>query len=222
MESGSPRTRAGSGSRPESRSDVAAPRYDLRVKRVVPVVLPFLGVAAILLVMLWCRDGAGAGHPEPPAASSGVPSRPGEAFPLTVEYVYDGDTIRARMLTPNDVVRTDDSIRIRLIGVDTPEAAGAGRPRTECWADEARAHLAALLPEGSTVWAAVDRESWDHYARRLFHLWTEDGRSVADELVAAGDAEAISVWPNVGQDDRLRRAQGAAETSAAGRWGACR
>ncbi|MCW3492456.1 thermonuclease family protein [Microbacterium sp. SSM24] len=183
-----------------------------------------LGAAALIAVAIWVSQsidepGDAAPGPSATAAPDGpaAPERPAAAFPLTVLYVYDGDTIQARMQQPNDVVTTANPIRIRLIGVDTPE----GTPTTECWADEARAHLAQLLPEGSTVWAAPDRDTWDDYDRRLFNLWTENGAFVNLELVAAGDAEAIRVRPNVAFYDLLASAQAEAEASGAGRWGAC-
>nr|WP_240948885.1 thermonuclease family protein [Microbacterium sp. CFH 90308] len=152
---------------------------------------------------------------DPP--TTGIPSRPSDAFPLTVTYVYDGDTIEARVHSANGVVTSESPIRIRLIGVDTPE----GTPSPECWADEARTHLAQLLPEGSTVWAAPDVDTWDDYDRRLFYLWTDDGRFVNHELVAAGDAEAMRVWPNVEHEQLLADAHAQAEASGTGRWGAC-
>lgn len=154
-----------------------------------------------------------------PTSSSapGIPSRPPEAFPLTVGHVFDGDTIEARMRQPNDVVTTTEPIRIRLIGIDTPE----GTPSPECWADEARRHLAQLLPEGSTVWAAPDAEMRDDYDRLLLNLWTDEGVFVNHALIAAGDAEAIRVWPNVAFFDLLSAAQAEAEASGAGQWGAC-
>lgn len=156
--------------------------------------------------------------PSAPASPPGVPPRPDEAFALTVDYVYDGDTIRAQVQQPNEVVTTPSPIRIRIIGIDTPE----GTPEPECWADEARAHLVELLPEGATVWAAPDRDSWDRYNRRLFNLWTDDGRFVPYELVAAGDAEAIRIWPNVTHFELLAATQERAQAAGAGRWGACR
>lgn len=152
-----------------------------------------------------------------PASGAGIPSRPADAFPLTVVSVYDGDTIQARMHEPNDVVTTANPIRIRLIGIDAPE----GTPSPECWADNARAQLAALLPEGSTVWAAPDTDTWDDYDRRLFNLWTDDGRFVNLELVASGDAEVMRVWPNVAFDDLLVAAEEGAVASGAGQWGVC-
>lgn len=181
-----------------------------------------LSAAALIAVLIWVsltldEPGDAETAPVPSTSSDGAPPRPDDAFPLTVLYVYDGDTIQARMQQPNDVVTTSSPIRIRLIGVDTPE----GTPTAECWAEEARAHLAALLPEGSTVWAAPDSDTWDDYERRLFNLWTDDGTFVNLELVTAGDAEAIRVWPNVAFHDLLADEQARAEASGAGRWGAC-
>lgn len=192
------------------------------MRRVATAVVIIAIAAAVLAGVIWLSaatsDIGDATTPPPMAPSaSAIPARPPAAFALTVDYVFDGDTIEARMPQPNDIVTTTNPIRIRLIGIDTPE----GTPAAECWADEARLHLAQLLPEGSTVWAAPDADTWDAYGRRLFNLWTDDGTFVNHALVAAGDAEAIRVWPNVAYFDLLSDAQAEAEASAAGQWGAC-
>ncbi|MFD4960507.1 thermonuclease family protein [Microbacterium sp. NPDC058389] len=147
----------------------------------------------------------------PSATAAGIPSRPDDAVALTVTYVFDGDTIEGA--DPSTGERT----RVRLIGIDTPE----GTPTPECWADEARAHLAELLPEGATVWTAPDAEPRDRYDRSLRYLWTDDGRFVNYELVAAGDAAALRIAPNTAHAELFAAAQTEAEASRAGRWGAC-
>jgi endonuclease YncB( thermonuclease family) len=152
-----------------------------------------------------------------PAPASSVPPRPSNAFELTVEYVFDGDTIEARMSDANDVAGDADPVRVRLIGIDTPE----GTPSPECWADEARDHLRDLLPEGATVWAASDIEARDRFGRLLLYLWTDDGRFVNRELVAAGDAEALLVEPNSTHFALLSAAEASARSAGIGRWGAC-
>lgn len=134
-----------------------------------------------------------------------------------MEHVYDGDTIRAVAEKPNELIPTRDPVRVRLIGIDTPE----GTPTVECWAEEARDHLRELLPEGSTVWAAADREPRDRYDRALLYLWTDDGTFINQELVAAGDAVAIRVGRNDAHYELLVAAQRSAEDARAGRWGAC-
>jgi endonuclease YncB( thermonuclease family) len=183
-----------------------------------------IGVAAICVGAMWFlagRDYPDDADPTPmPTITTpigDIPDRPPDAFPLTVMYVYDGDTIKARVQEPNAIVTTSEPIRIRLIGIDTPEAT----PTKECWADEARDHLQQLLPIGSTVWAATDRDSWDDYKRRLFYLWTTDDRFVNYALVASGDAEAIRIWPNVAHYPLLQKAQDDAWSTRLGQWGSC-
>lgn len=163
---------------------------------------------------------AGGSAPPAPADPEGEiipPARPDDAFPMSVRYVYDGDTVSLQHDTPTDTVTTTNPIRVRLIGIDTPE----GSDPAECWSNEARAHLAAMLPEGATVWVGVDRDTWDDYKRRLFYLWADDGTFINHSLVAAGDAEAIRVWPNVARYDLFAQAQQQAQAAGAGQWGAC-
>ncbi|WP_375386571.1 thermonuclease family protein [uncultured Microbacterium sp.] len=187
-----------------------------RTASVATVVLVVAGIVA-LGVWLWPSIQHAIAPQNGGASAPKIPPRPADAFPLTVRYVYDGDTIQAEMQHPNAIVTTSGPIRIRLIGVNTPE----GTPTPECWADEARQHLSALLPEGSTVWAAPDRDTWDDYGRRLFNLWTADGRFVEHELVATGAAEAIRIRPNVAYYDLLTATQAAAQAESRGQWGAC-
>jgi len=178
---------------------------------VILVVLAGIGVAWST-GFPWTDPAPDAGDPGgPSAAAAGIPSPPEDAVSLIVTYVFDGDTIEAADPA------TDERTRVRLIGIDTPE----GTPAPECWADEARSHLAELLPEGATVWAAPDAEPFDRYDRSLLYLWTDDGRFVNYELVAAGDAEAMRIAPNTAHAELLGAAQSQAEASRAGRWGAC-
>ena len=136
---------------------------------------------------------------------------------MTVESVHDGDTIRAHVDAPNAVVTDLESTRVRLIGLDTPEIS----PAVECWGGEATASLTALLPPGSTVWAAADLEVLDQYGRHLLYLWTPDGRFVNAALVAQGDGAVMVFAPNTLHEQLFRSLE--AEASAAGRglWGAC-
>lgn len=136
---------------------------------------------------------------------------------MTVHHVVDGDTIRAVIGSPNEVVPTAESVPIRLIGVDAPEL----RPEPACGAIEATAHLARLLPVGATVWVGVDHETSDRYDRLLSYLWTADGRFVNHELVAAGDAEALVIPPNDAHHALLRAAEESARSARLGRWGSC-
>jgi micrococcal nuclease len=178
-----------------------------------------VGVAAALTWAM-LEGPMGEGRDAPSAATttdSGIPMRPADAFALIVTYVFDGDTIEARIARPNDIVPTTDPVRVRLIGVDTPE----DTPTPECWADQARTHLRTLLPAGASVWASPDEERRDRYDRVLLYLWTDDGRFVNHELVAAGDGEAIAVGRNDAHFALLTAAENAARAASAGHWGSC-
>lgn len=190
----------------------------MRAGRTTAVVLL---AGAALGVGAWLWPATAATAPPPPADRLALPERPPEAFALTVLAVYDGDTIQAQVRSTNEFVAPSALIRIRLIGIDTPEVAHVDSPTPECWADEAHAHLAQLLPEGSTVWGAPDRDEWDDYGRRLLHLWTDDGRFVQSELVAGGDAAALRIWPDVAFSDLLTSLQREAQAAGRGQWGAC-
>lgn len=146
-------------------------------------------------------------------STDGIPPRPDDAIAMTVVSVWDGDTLRA---VPDGEDATGE-VRVRLIGIDTPERT----PDEECWSLEARDALHELLPTGSTAWGAPDREPLDRYDRSLLYLWTDDGRFVSYELVAAGDAEAIRVRPNDTHFELLREAEGSARAAGVGRWSAC-
>lgn len=186
-------------------------------------------IAALVgLVWLWWASAPFAGQTGPDegpvsthAGSSpstlAVPDRPADAFPLRVEYVYDGDTLRAEPTSGDSPFPRGVALRVRLIGIDAPE----GTPVVECGADEARDRLRSLLPEGSTAWASADRDLRDRYDRALLYLWTDDGVFVNHALVAAGDAVAIRVGRNDAHAALLSRAAAAAEAEGRGQWGAC-
>ena len=108
-------------------------------------------------------------------------------------------------------------IRVRLIGIDAPEM----RPTPECYGPEATARLRELAEPGSRVWVAPDQDSWDRYQRRLFFVWTSDGRLLNYDLVAEGYADAIRIRPNVTYWPLLRQAAADAKAARQGLWAAC-
>ena len=150
-------------------------------------------------------------------AAGDIPGPPSGAVAMTVEYVHDGDTLFLRADSPNALVATTDDVKVRLLGIDTPEVGDSA----ECFGDQATEQLRALLPEGSLTWATADRDPTDRYGRSLFYLWTEDGRFVNYELVAGGAAESLNIAPNDAHYPLLRAAEDAAAAAGAGRWGAC-
>ena len=154
-------------------------------------------------------------NPIEPSAESGrvatpAITMPAEAVPATVNYVHDGDTLF--LTTPADA-----NLKVRLIGIDTPEVGD----NLECYGDEATELLRQLLPEGTPVYTSTDVEPLDQYGRALLYLFTTDGMSINLEMVARGAAEAVRIGANDAYWEQLSTAESIAVDSSAGRWGAC-
>ncbi|PIQ76307.1 hypothetical protein COV83_03630, partial [Candidatus Peregrinibacteria bacterium CG11_big_fil_rev_8_21_14_0_20_49_14] len=132
----------------------------------------------------------------------------GERVPARVVSVVDGDTI--------DIVLTDiehldripgalkrkwigvqnannPSIRVRLIGIDTPETVHPSKP-VQQFGKEASDFTKALL-EGKNITLEFDTELFDKYERVLAYVYTEDDKSVQAELLRHGLAYAYLRFP---------------------------
>jgi len=124
-----------------------------------------------------------------------------------VDRVIDGDTL--------DVVLGGDTIRVRLLNIDTPETKKRNTP-VECLGPEASEYLARLLPAGSAVTLSYDRERTDQYGRTLAAVITSDGENASVELAVRGLGSSVLFEPN----DRYHAdVVGAEATAARGRVG---
>ena len=162
---------------------------------------------AVLLVIL-AATLAGCGGFGRFAGSQAVP--PGQGV---VDRVVDGDTVVLRLGEAEEPVR--------LIGIDTPETVKPDTP-VQCFGPEASKHLKTLLPEGTTVSVARDREARDHFGRLLLYLWrSADRRFVNLDLVAGGYARPLSLAPNVTYRGDFAAAAAEARAAGLGLWSAC-
>lgn len=146
--------------------------------------------------------------------STSTLTRPIGATRSHVAYVHDGDTL---FLQPDGTHSRDDQIKVRLIGVDTPEIGD----NAECFGYEARDYLRSLLPEGAEVWVMPDREEFDRYGRSLLYVWTMDDRSVNLDLVQNGYATALNIAPSNTYWKQFEAAEDAAYNARVGLWTAC-
>lgn len=120
--------------------------------------------------------------------------------------VIDGDTV--------DVLAGTETMRVRLVGVDTPEMG-------DCGSDDATTHTARLV-EGQRVqlWrGGGETPDVDKYGRALRHITTSNTWLNA-ELVAEGHARAVEYQPhpNAGRFAALERE---AQRTNTGIWGDC-
>jgi len=148
--------------------------------------------------------------PAAPADSSAVEGIPSGATKATVNYVHDGDTLF--LDTPSD-----SNLKVRLLGVDTPEVGD----NLECYGNEARDYLRSVLREGSTVYVVADVSPLDQYGRSLLFVYTADGVLTNYELVAGGYAESVFIGDNRVFEREFEAAEDEAQAAGAGMWGRC-
>lgn len=88
-----------------------------------------------------------------------------ELYSASIQYVIDGDTV---------IVNKDgEEMKVRLIGVNTPESVSRTEENTE------EGYIASeftkgYLQEGQTVWLEYDIQRTDRYGRTLAYLWLTD------------------------------------------------
>lgn len=117
-----------------------------------------------------------------------------------VSSITDGDTLRC------------GELRVRLLGIDTPERSQGAL------GDSATAALERLAPVGSRVVLEYDREREDRYGRTLAYVYNEQGYFVNEQLVRGGYAVQLTYQPNDRHELVLDSAEADAQASGAGLW----
>ena len=112
-------------------------------------------------------------------------------IPARVLRVVDGDTVVVEIPAPRTGLARRETVR--LIGVDAPELARAGRPSDPGGPESALA--ARSLMEGRKVRLAFDRELRDRYGRVLAYLYAPDGACLNLRLIESGVARALLRYP---------------------------
>ena len=123
----------------------------------------------------------------------------------TIARVTDGDTVVLEGLG-----------RTRLIGIDTPEV----YPEAECFGRAAAARMEELVPRGTRVRYAFDRERRDRYGRALVFLYTGDAL-VNAALLREGFARPLRVPPNTSRAQEFERLARDARRDGRGLWSRC-
>lgn len=134
---------------------------------------------------------------------------------LRVNYTVDGDTFYAK----EDA--TGQSVKVRMIGVDTPEVSHQGET-AECYANESWTFTAREL-EGRLAWLTYDAECLDDYDRDLGYVIRDSTEAgfFNRRLARNGYADTLTIAPNDTFADLLADDVRAAQEADAGRWGAC-
>lgn len=105
-----------------------------------------------------------------------------ELVPCTVTRVVDGDTFHCSS--------GGEDLTIRLTGVDCAEMPSeAGQEATD--------FVKKILPRGASVELELDVQELDRYRRTLAYVWLADGRMLNVVLLEEGQANLMTVPPNI-------------------------
>jgi micrococcal nuclease len=170
----------------------------------------------LLLLAVGCSShGEPAWRPSPQveqAVLARSPAPPVDVREATVVRVVDGDTVIGRLAG-------QAAVRVRIIGVDTPETVKPDTP-VACFGTVASTYAKRLLT-GRTVRVAYEAgDSADKYGRQLWDVWLPDGRFLAGLLVADGLGRAYPFAPDVRFAPLLAQLQTEAKAAGRGLWGA--
>lgn len=129
---------------------------------------------------------------------------------VTVRYVIDGDTV--------DLA---DGRRIRLLGIDAPEA-GFQNKTAEPWSEESTSWLRDRI-EGRDVQLRIDSEEKDRYGRTLAWIFHSDGTLINQESLREGHAKLLADFGLPADlEPALREAESEARVQKRGLWGISR
>jgi micrococcal nuclease len=185
---------------------------------------PFLGKllagAAVVFVALslgfWL---GGRGDPHGANSKPAEPvATPADDGKQSASSRSSGPSVAVSRIVDGDTLDLADGSRVRLLQIDTPELHGG-----ECYADEASAQLASLLPTGTEVRIETDPylDKVDRYGRDLGYV-LKGTENINVTLVREG---AASVWFYGGTRGKyaseLEAAASEAHADGRGLWGAC-
>lgn len=134
----------------------------------------------------------------------------------TVVHVVDGDTLDANI----DGLGT---VRIRMLGVDTPEVVDPRKP-VQCFGKEASAFSKKTLSVGSRIRLLPDPEAdeRDTYGRLLRNVYLADGTDYNAYLVKQGYAHAYTYFPlTPSRKVQMIQLQREAKEAGRGLWAGC-
>lgn len=142
--------------------------------------------------------------------------------PVAVVRVVDGDTLRVRLGTGTEV-------KVRLIGVDSPEVhpgerlldqardLGTDQQALQKIGEQATARVQQLV-SGGQVWLEYDQDRQDRYGRTLAYVWLEGEVMLNERLLEEGLAIAFPVKPNLRHQHHFAEEAGLAREARRGLW----
>ena len=136
-----------------------------------------------------------------------------------VTRVVDGDTA--------DVQVDGQKVRVRFLGVDTPETVHPNKP-VQYYGKEASNFTKDYL-NGKQVWLEYDKSPTDRYNRHLAYIWTAKPKTINEStmrkdmfnarLLLGGYAKVMIIKPNKRYEELFKKFEAEAKNSRKGLWG---
>ncbi len=127
-----------------------------------------------------------------------------------VEHVVDGDTV--------DLDIDGKRVRVRLIGINTPETVDPRRP-VECFGKEASNKAKEIL---SGKWVSIEsdptQDTTDKYGRKLLYIYTSDGTLFNIQMIREGYAHEYTYRYPYKYQQEFKNAEHDARTEERGLW----
>jgi len=133
----------------------------------------------------------------------------GDSAVVQVVRVIDGDTIQVCCVF-------GDRVKVRYIGVDTPETHHPMRGVEPYGMEASEANR--KLVDGKTVRLVFDVQQLDKYGLTLAYVYLEDGTFVNAWLVKNGYAMVLTIPPNVKHEGLFLKLQREARETRRGLW----
>jgi micrococcal nuclease len=199
----------------------------------VPRIRFAVQLLAILLVLAGCQSmapptptaaAAPTATPTPTAAHATRTPRPADRPASTLRLAPTGPTQEAAVVRVVDgdtiIVRLgSQDMRLRYIGIDTPETVRPGHPVE--WLGPEASEANRRLVEGRTAVLEKDVSETDRFGRLLRYVWLRDDDDwlmVNHELVRLGYAQVTTIPPDVKYADLFLEAQREAREAGRGLW----
>jgi len=149
------------------------------------------------------------------------------SMPFSKKYDYN-DILVARAID-GDTIELQNGERVRLIGIDTPEAWYGPKLERDARRTKKDHHtimkmgkiatdFTKRLAAGKKVKLEFDAEKRDRYGRLLAYVYLPDGRMLNSELLREGYAQVYTFQPNVKYVDRFLELQKEARDNKRGFW----
>ncbi len=168
------------------------------------------GAKGVLLGLLGNETRAQPSLLPPPAHAFPYPQQPAGLASASVVNVVDGDTVDVRL--------DGQVVRLRLIGIDTPETVDPRKP-VQCFGREASNKAKELLT-GKTVSLEVDPSQGerDSFGRLLRYVWLPDRTLFNLEMISQGYAHEYTFATPYRYQAVFREAQRLAREAGRGLW----